>query len=561
MINSFLTYCSGTVKGLVALCPEQERIRQASIGGIVLGTAVLAFCSGGYALFAIFKSVWAAIIFGLIWALIIFNLDKYFILTFCKDGNFWQKLNAGLPRIILAIIIGLTISEPLKLKLFEGEITERLNDKFQEKKARIHSMYDKKIALLKKDAEDRRLAKLELQREAEAEWLALRDTNNARAAQLKGEVAGRNLLVQGSCEILENEWRETSKTNKAKIKRLKSEIAQKDAYKQKLHEFHLRECAGLAGTMIEGDGPECKRTYEAFKTAENEWESLRNFNNRKIAQLEREIAEKKKDRNNCHQEALRKTENERAEIIETNYERIAVLEDEIARKDGLKQQRQQKIEDEWQVFRSNIEAEISKLERLRNTQIIQVTELSSQGFLARHTALKELVKQNDLGVMMLIISLLFMVIETSPIISKWMQPKGSYDRLLQTVSDEFDQKQRVTQEVNKEILANEYHAYLKAKRMSETAYEEVMLSLEKCNVFLDDIICQSEESDKKIQEWISLADRMQNPGLKEKSEAGIETMTEVFSEAQDISFDKFRELLRNEKKISRIDRQGFDVYN
>ena len=71
-----------------------------------------------YALFTVFDNVYTAILFGLIWGLLIFNLDRFIVSTIKKSVAKLKDFIQASPRIIVAIIIAVVISKPLKLKLF-----------------------------------------------------------------------------------------------------------------------------------------------------------------------------------------------------------------------------------------------------------------------------------------------------------------------------------------------------------------------------------------------------------------------------------------------------------
>ena len=546
MISSFLTFCSGTNHELLAQCPRQERIRQRCIGGIILGTAALAFWTGEYALYTVFGNPWLSVIFGFMWGLIIFNLDRFFVSSFAKDGSILKELKSGLPRIALAMIIGIVISEPLKLKLFESEITEHLNDRLVSKNAVIDAEYDKKIRGLKKEIENKNLAMQTLRKESVRECETIRDTNNAQITRLKSEISGKNTLAQGTCDITEKEMQQTRDTNHKKIAGLKDEIAQKDAYKQSLYKRHLDECAGLAGTMKRGEGKECKRTLDAYRIAEKEWNEIRDVNQLKIKDLEKETEAKNKARIMCYQQAMDKTEKEWQSIREAATLKIADLEHEIAEKDQLAQAYQKKLETDFQQVRERITDKIAELERLADKRIQKATQVFAQGFLARHTALKEIVKKNNVQAIYWTITLMFIMLEISPVIAKWMQPKGSYDYILQTVNNGFIQKQTVIQDVENSIFSREYHDYLRIKRLSEIKYDEILIPYDKCKTYLDNVIRESEDADKKFRGWFFLADKIKDIHLKQQTENGIKTMIDIFGEAQDISFAKFRELLKTE---------------
>ena len=120
--SNFLWWCSGAYQHLLKQFPS-EHSKYAGIGGVILATFVLAGIAGGYAVYSVFGSWPWTIAFGLIWGLIIFNFDRFLVSTMRKYGvSRGQQFKMALPRILLALLIGITIARPLELRLFEKEI-------------------------------------------------------------------------------------------------------------------------------------------------------------------------------------------------------------------------------------------------------------------------------------------------------------------------------------------------------------------------------------------------------------------------------------------------------
>ena len=141
-VMKFLWQCAGADPQILQYSPYSDHIKNAGIGGVVLATTVMATMAMGFAMHTIFASPTGvvdpitkeAILSGnwfitipisLIWGLIIFNLDRFIVSTVKGDGTekitkeeFW----AMLPRLVMAIIIGLTISAPLETYIFKREI-------------------------------------------------------------------------------------------------------------------------------------------------------------------------------------------------------------------------------------------------------------------------------------------------------------------------------------------------------------------------------------------------------------------------------------------------------
>lgn len=123
-LNEFFWTCAGVNKRVLRQCPT-EYAKYAGMGGTIFFTACMAALSGGYAISTVFDNILVSCIFGLFWGLLIFNLDRLIVNTMYSDGEVtisWRELVSGLPRIVMAIFLGIVISTPLELKIFEDAI-------------------------------------------------------------------------------------------------------------------------------------------------------------------------------------------------------------------------------------------------------------------------------------------------------------------------------------------------------------------------------------------------------------------------------------------------------
>jgi Domain of unknown function (DUF4407) len=122
----FLWWCAGAHQQLLREYPS-EHTKYAGLGGVILATFVLAALSAGYAIFSVFGNIIWTVVFAVIWGLIIFNFDRFLVSTMRKYGVSTKKqIWMALPRIVLALLIGVTIARPLELKIFEKEIDTKV---------------------------------------------------------------------------------------------------------------------------------------------------------------------------------------------------------------------------------------------------------------------------------------------------------------------------------------------------------------------------------------------------------------------------------------------------
>ena len=163
--NNFLWWCAGVNRDVLRQCPT-EWAKYAGMGGTIFSTACMAAVSGGYAISTVFDNTIVAVLFGLFWGfIIIFNLDRLIVNTMYSDGEVtisWLEFKSGLPRIIMALFLGIVISTPLELKIYEKSInTEikslkkaKLKELLADDEAKLEELNVKKDQILSRDVVD-----------------------------------------------------------------------------------------------------------------------------------------------------------------------------------------------------------------------------------------------------------------------------------------------------------------------------------------------------------------------------------------------------------------------
>ena len=178
-ITRFLWWCAGADPHFMNDSPMQDRVKYAGIGGIVFATGVLAAFSGGFAFHTIFgpkgdavdigalttlADILGSSVFGFFWGLIIFNLDRFIVSSTGKgdgtDNITWKELGQAIPRIFIAIVLGIAISAPLEIRILQNEIDAELQ-KFQEKYVQELNNETDKVATQQKAVLEKRKAEYE----------------------------------------------------------------------------------------------------------------------------------------------------------------------------------------------------------------------------------------------------------------------------------------------------------------------------------------------------------------------------------------------------------------
>lgn len=270
LINEFLWLCAGVNKKQIRQCPT-EYAKYAGQGGLILFTGLMAALSGGYAFYTIFSSARLAFAFGLFWGLLIFNLDRFIVNTMYTDGKHTisgQELKAGLPRIIIAIFLGIVISTPLELKIFEDRIESQIA---KDNKKRASDLMNEDVYTLKTLEEDKaELATLQSQRRE------LTDKLDIASEELKAEEEGVALSKKAGrgpawraksdrkrdCERAIEDW---DTMNADRLNDLQEDI--------RILNKNLRETNKTSEVLGENKGF-CVR-YEAFSNIKDENPSVR----------------------------------------------------------------------------------------------------------------------------------------------------------------------------------------------------------------------------------------------------------------------------------------------
>ncbi len=257
-IMRFLWKAAGADSYLLEKSTYTDHVKYACLGGIVFATGFMAALAGGYAFYIIFSpkaaaitadisstsgtdigTTFLAIIFGCIWGLIIFNIDRFIVASTGKgDGTELitsGEIKAAIPRIIMGIIIAITISKPVELRMFKTEIDVQL----QEEQQTLYNEYKKNV---------------------EAKFVQEINRLEGESSKLEGEIADKSLRVVE----LENDL--------------------------------TAEIQGRVGSNREGYGPAARRIENQIDRAKQEYQDIKIKNTSLLAEINTNLEKQRDDK-------------------------------------------------------------------------------------------------------------------------------------------------------------------------------------------------------------------------------------------------------------------------
>lgn len=131
-MRDFFIWCSGASVEIVKKCDDKEISKYTNIGIVVFCVAFLSIFSATYFLSFAFNTegtnfVWLYLPIGIIWGFIILSLDRAIVSTISKNDTLNIQILKSIPRVALALMIGIVVATPLEFKIFEKEVNNEIN--------------------------------------------------------------------------------------------------------------------------------------------------------------------------------------------------------------------------------------------------------------------------------------------------------------------------------------------------------------------------------------------------------------------------------------------------
>jgi hypothetical protein len=284
-ISRFLWTCAGADPSILVHCPYSDSVKFQGVGGVVLATAVLAFASGSYAFYTVFEpksgmaldrelhvpTLGLALAAGLVWGLVIFNIDRFIVSSTGKgDASAritLQEFSQAIPRLVMAVLLGICISAPLEIRILKPEIDAQLELEQNEYLTQLNQNSEQIFEKTKAELRDKLAGSMERLDERESYFERRRIEINAqrRLLELEAEgstasgVAGRgpawrdkkDTLDQMLVELERDSRRDATRNESviAEIARWKADLESVDGKLDAALESNTKQARHLDGLM------------------------------------------------------------------------------------------------------------------------------------------------------------------------------------------------------------------------------------------------------------------------------------------------------------------------
>ena len=460
-------WLSGAGADTLEQCPNWEQRKYVAFGATVLVPTVFAFIACAYALSTL-TDRWEIILpIALAWGLIIMTIDRALLAIYRSYQKFHRKVGQFFLRIIVAALMGITISHPLTLLLFQDTIVSEIEGDRQKEieEVRVAANGEKATVETKIDGLEGQIAeqRQKFEETFSAEFLVedttvgqadpLSDLDEELRAQMDARIATETGPYTTKIDAVDTEFAELQE----KYATLQTEL---DTWQR---EFE-REVNGQRSGIV-GLGPRAK----SIRDDQLAW---RRDEAKRIAQSLEYLTEQRSDL------AARVKDTEegiKAEFLTIAAAKADRIKEERARVMELKRQVQQSQADQFvdqqNTIRATITAQIdtrlAELGRLQEElaaigmqeqeRIQKINDEPRRDILTQTLALHHLFDSGAEGgqfalVAYLVLAGLFMLIDTIPLIVKFFSRPGPYDSLVDCEEVRYDRE--------RQAWLKSYHAYM-----------------------------------------------------------------------------------------------------
>ncbi len=534
-------WLSGAATDSLEACPAWERRKYVAFGATVLVPCVFAFIACAYALSTLTENWLVIAPVSLVWSFIILTVDRALLATYRAYQNIFRKLAQFALRLVVATLMGVTIAHPLTLLLFRDTVSAVIE---QERQQEIEVV--RQASTQNRGAVEAKIAPLEAQIAAQREaWNATFSADFLNNPTTAGEAPPTEEELKARAER-EAKIAEATASARQRLSALEAELAKQGGEHQKIAgelnhwqtEFE-REVNGQRSGII-GLGPRAKSIQEdqlSWRRAES-------------ARLSAVLDSLTAARTALLAEIKGEEVKVNAALDAAAAETAARLKDERDRLDGLRRQVQQQQADQFvgqqnalrETLKAQIDALLAQLRGLQEesarlsadaeARIAGLRAEPRRDILTQTLALHALFDRGAEGgrfalIAYLVLSALFMLVDTIPLVVKFFSKPGPYDTLLDCDEVKFDRERlaflRGFDRYMKQLVDSPF-LHVTQNRPLERALIEGVDRSRAAKAFLEHLM----DLEQAFQEKVRLErERLAQGGIAGKAEM-LEEMAETF---------------------------------
>jgi hypothetical protein len=455
-IKRLFFWLSGAGTETLEQCPTWEQRKYVAFGATVLVPCAFAFIASAYALSTLTDD--PRVVYGVaaVWAFIILTIDRALLAGYRPFLSWWRKLSQFSLRLVVAILMGLTIAHPLVLLLFHDTIQTVIEEersveigaeraKFAEAKNAVRAeitTLEEAIAAQRQTWNETFQAKFLIQQQEDA------------AAAIPGLTAEQQVELKAATDEATQPFRTRLDMVNAQADELSPQFAKVQTELGFWQAEFERELNGQR-SGLRGEGPRA-RSIRA-----DQLEPRRSEAQRLGALLEHLSAEKatlQTQVREAEKAAIAAFENRLAEIEVANKaeaDRVAALKRQVEENQAASFTTQQNsLRD---TIKAQIDSRLAELQRTQDelaavagderTRIEALLAEPRKDILTQTLALHGLFRAGNEGgqfalATYIVLTLLFMLVDTIPLIVKFFTKPGPYDRLLDRDEITYDAEHR-----------------------------------------------------------------------------------------------------------------------
>lgn len=453
-IERIFFWLSGAAAESLEACPAWERRKYVAFGATVLVPSLFALIAAAYAVGTLTDD-WRIIApVSLVWAFIIMTVDRALLATYRAYQSWLRKLAQFSLRMVVAALMGITISHPLSLMLFRDTLSSVIEEDRQKEieAARASALEEKKQVESKVAAVESEVA---AQREKWNETFAAKFIESTADSAAKPQTAEE---AKAKAEI-EAKIAEVSKPITERLKTVEKDLETNTIAAKKITEElnfwqteFERELNGQRSGIV-GLGPRARSIQDDQLT----W---RRAESKRLTS----VLETLTNQRTALKAELKAAETGVTAAFEQKAaEETAKMKEEMARIEALRRQVQQQQADQFVTQQNAIRTtiaqqidtllaqlkrlheEIAKITDDEHARIAAIRDEPRRDILTQTLALHRLFREGAEGgqfalIAYAVLTLLFMLVDTIPLVVKFFSKPGPYDTLLDCEEVRFDRE-------------------------------------------------------------------------------------------------------------------------